>query len=185
VRVVLAAVLVLAMAACDGESEPRAEETPPAVGPPAIEPEPPDPCLLTEDEVEDIAGVRLPRVGTSGGLVLALCTYGGEESGAATPATVDVAVVDLELVSAESGEEVDGEDYIAELVSGVGTGTATPLEGFGDGSAVVLSYAFGSQAWAWVDGAVYGAYASDLDDADDVARDLLRAVLDGVEEEEQ
>jgi hypothetical protein len=182
------ALLLLALllaTGCDGDTEPQAEETSPApvVGPPGIPQEPHEPCILTEDEVAEIAGERLPEAGTSGGLILALCTYGGEETGATSLATVDIAVVDLERVSAESGEEVDGEDYIAELTSGVGTGGAAPLEGFGDGSAVVLSYPFGSQAWAWVDGLVYGGYASDLEDPDRVATEVLRAVLDRVEDE--
>jgi hypothetical protein len=182
---VLLAVLLLLATACTGDTDPQAEESPtaPDVGPPGIPQDPHDPCVLSEDEVEEIAGERLPTAGVSGGLILALCTYGGEETGATSPATVDIAVVDLERVSAESGEEVDGEDYIAELTEGVGTGGSTSLDGFGDGSAVVLSYPFGSQAWAWVGDLVYGGYASDLEDPDRVATEVLRAVLDQVADE--
>jgi hypothetical protein len=178
--------MLVALAGCDGGDEPQADATSPApaLGPPGIAPDPPDPCLLTEGEIAEVVGTRLPQVGTSGGNILALCTYGGEESGLASLGTVDLAVVDLALVSAESGEDVDGEGYISELVAGVGTGTSTTLEGLGDGSAVVLSYPFGSQAWAWVDGTVYGAYVTDLEDAEELAADLLRSVLDGVEAED-
>lgn len=195
----LAAVLVVALLGCtpaDREEAGAPSRTPagpaptaeqptagttaeqPTAGPPAITAGEVDPCLLTEQEVAEVVGVELPKSGASGGELFALCTYGGEDAGTAAPGTVDIALVDLVRVSEESGQDVDGDAYIDELTTGVGTGTATPLTGFGDGRAVRLTYAFGSQAWAWVDDQVYGAYVSDLEDADARAEALLRAVLD-------
>jgi hypothetical protein len=152
---------------------PTTGQGPPA-GAPALADAEVDPCLLPEEEVAEVVGVDLPQAGVSGGELFALCTYGGEEA----PGTVDIALVDLDRVSEESQEEVDGDAYIEELASGVGTGTATPLPDLGDGRAVRLTYPFGSQAWAWVDDQVYGAYVSDLEEADALAEDVLRAVLD-------
>jgi hypothetical protein len=183
-RHVLGLLLAVALlAGCTGDEEPEALPTPPTEPPRTFGPEAPepesaevDPCLLDEDEVSEVAGLDLPLVGPSGGELFAICTYGDPEGGAAA----DIAIVDLARVSEESGEEVDGESYIAELVEGVGTGRAEELQGFGDGAGVVLSYEFGSQAWAYVDGTVYGAYASALGDDDEQAVDLLEAVLASV-----
>lgn len=173
--------LGLLVAACTGEEE--AAEPPPTpvpsstFGPPAILPDEVDPCLLDAAEVSEVAGLDLPLVGPSGGEVFAICSYGMPETGG----TADIALVDLVRVSEDSaasdGEDVDGEDYIAELTAGVGEGSAEALGDIGDGSAVLLSYAFGSQAWAYADGQVFGAYASDLGDDDRIAEALLREVM--------
>lgn len=159
-------------------SAPTAPTAGPTAGAPAVVGDEVDPCLLTEEEVAEVVGVEVPKAGVSGGELFGLCTFGGEEAGATVPGTVDLALVDLARVSEESDENIDGDAYIDELASGVGTGTAMPLPGLGDGRAVRLTYPFGSQAWAWVDDHVYGAYVSDLDDADALAEQVLRAVLD-------
>lgn len=172
---VLAASLLLL--GCTADEEPEAAGTGADLGPEAQPPGAVDPCLLGGDEVAAITDEELPQMGPSGGEIFAICTYGDPE---AAGATADIALVDLTRVSEESGQEVDGEAYIAELADGVGTGTAEPLDGLGDGSAVLLSYAFGSQAWAYRGDAVYGAYASGLADDDALAVELLEAVLDSL-----
>jgi hypothetical protein len=174
----VAGLLVVLLLGCTQE-EPSAVPTPPTepprtLGPVPREPDEIDPCLLADEEVAEIAGTDLPRVGPSGGELFAICTYGDAE-GASSSA--DIAIVDLARVSEESGEEVDGEDYIAELISGAGEGSGAELDDRGDGSGALLTYALGSQAWAYVDGTVYGAYASGLGDDAAVAVDLLDAVL--------
>jgi hypothetical protein len=178
---------LLLLAGCDtgadgaGTEEPTETAevpTPPpsparTLGPEAPPPDEVDPCLLDDEEVGAIAGTDLPRVGASGGEVFALCTYGEPDLGVAA----DIAVVDLVRVREDSGEDVDGDTYVDTLTEGVGAGDAEALDGYGDGRAVRLSYALGSQAWAHVGDTVYGAYASGLGDDDAIAVALLEAVL--------
>jgi hypothetical protein len=174
--------LVLLLASCTGGQEETAPAPPPTpvptLGPQAPEPDEVDPCLLDAQEVGEVAGAELPLLGPSGGEVFAICTYGDPEAGLGT---ADIALVDLTAVSADTGEDIDGEDYIAELTDGAGTGAAVALDDLGDGSAVLLTYPFGSQAWGYVGGSVYGAYSSDLADDDAVAQALLAAVLAAVD----
>jgi hypothetical protein len=177
-RLLAAFLAALLLVACTpgGDEGSSLPTPPPATEQPELGPSlpPVDPCILDGAAVSEAVGVDLPEGAPSGGELFALCTFGDPE---VDFGTADIALVDLERVSQESEQDVDGEVYIAELASGVGAGDATDLDDLGDGSAVLLTYPFGSQAWAYVGGFVYGAYASDLGDDDAVAVDLLEAVL--------
>jgi hypothetical protein len=182
VSAALAATALLAGCTAGDGGASGAPTPPPSAGqsePPELGPSLPpiDPCILDAAAVSAAVGVDVPEGAPSGGELFALCTYGDPEIALGT---ADIALVDLARVSEESEDDVDGETYIDELASGVGAGDATDLDDLGDGSAVLLTYPFGSQAWAYVDGFVYGAYASDLGDDDALAVDLLEAVLDEV-----
>jgi hypothetical protein len=132
-----------------------------------------DPCALVDEaQVSDHGGEPFHPVGVEGGAVLSLCVFETDDG----LRSIDLAVVDLARLS-EQGEQVDGEAYLAELAAGAGDGPVTELDGPGDGRAILISYANGSQAWAWDGDRVVGAYATGLADADAVAVALLRAAF--------
>lgn len=136
-----------------------------------------DPCMLSEARVAEITGQQFSLLGPTGSPSFRMCTYGEP----ADPFSVDLALVDLAAASEESGEEIDGELYISDIRDGAGdSGEVRDLDALGDGSAVLVTDPFGSQAWAYVGDMVYGAYSSGLDDDARYAEELLQAVLAGV-----
>lgn len=172
--VAAAASLVACSTGDEPAGEPAAQPAPDAeLGPVDPEAGAPDPCdLLTRDEVAGIAGEAVAEGSVVGGQVLTLCTFmlpGGQ-------ASVDVAVADLDRL-AQLGDPSSGDAYIDELRGGAGAGVVGDLDEVGEGEAITITYAGGSQAWAWTGDLVVGAYADALPDNDAVAVALLRAAL--------
>ncbi len=146
--------------------------------PPVPEGEP-DPCILSEDQIEDAIGQRLTQLGPSGeSAAFRMCTYGEP----ADPGSVDIALVELEAASEEAGEDLDGEAWLEDWIQQAREGNAEAVEdldALGDGTAVLITTDdFSSEAWAYAGGFVYGVISQGFDDNDSYAQALLQAILD-------